>query len=62
MILAEAIRQARALDEERDSPSRRERADRLLRIFCIETAAAADPSAKARYIVSSLADPGPVLL
>ena len=62
MTLAEAIRQARALDEERDSPSRRERADRLLRFFQVETAAAADPGAKARYIVSSLADPGPALL
>ena len=57
MTLAEAINQARSLQDEPDSPSRRERADRLLRFFCIDTAAAPDPGARARYIVSSLADP-----
>lgn len=62
MTLAEAIDQARSLQDESDSPSRRERADRLRRFFCVETATAPDPAALARYIVSGLADPGPALL
>ena len=62
MILAEAIRQARALDEERDSPSRRERAIRLLRLFLVETATAKNPQQMARSIVAQLTEPEAVLL
>ena len=61
MTLAEAIQQARALEDEPDSPSRRARAERHRRFFSLEVATNIEPARTAASIVAHLAG-APALL